>query len=77
MTTHTYYAYKRDGIIHPATICDTVKAATEAARVYCVNTVQDRPDPNAPWAAGAWEHLVRTGRLVLVELCCREREVKP
>ena len=70
MTTAILYAYQRDGVLHPATICTTPKLAEEAARVYCCYTVQDKPNTGTMHGQ-AWDYLTKTGRVQPVELYCR------
>ena len=76
MTTHIYYAYKRDGVINENTICLTPKMAEQAARVHCVNSIHDHPNPEQlNKSPNAWEHMKQTGRIEMVALYCRERRV--
>lgn len=72
MTTHIFYGAKRDGKLHPATICDNPKHAMDLARIYCHNSIADRPDQNSNYGQSAWDHLIETGRIQVVELYCRE-----
>lgn len=71
MKTLLYHAWERDGEIHESTICRTPELAEKAARVYCVDVMHDKPDPNNLWGGNAWEHMTKTGRVKPVTLRCK------